>query len=60
MSRLQVHGFAEGAAAVGRPASRLAASSGLIDPHRFSDRAALPTITLTSARTAPLRAETTA
>lgn len=51
MSRLQVHGFEEDAAAVERLAGRLAAPSGLIDLHRFPDGEALPTVPLTGAAT---------
>lgn len=51
MSRLQVHGFAEDAAAVDRLAARLATSSGLIDLHRFPDGEVLPTVPLTGAAT---------
>lgn len=51
MSRLQVHGFAEDAAAVERLAGRLAAPCGLIDLHRFPDGEVLPTVPLTGAAT---------
>lgn len=51
MSGLEVHGFAEDAAAVERLASRLAAPHGLIDLHRFPDGEVLPTVPRTGART---------
>lgn len=51
MSRLEVHGFAEDAAAVGRLASRLAAPQGLVDLHRFPDGEVLPTVPVTAAGT---------
>ncbi|MBI5941477.1 MAG: ribose-phosphate diphosphokinase [Caulobacterales bacterium] len=51
MSRLQVHGFAEDAAAVERLAGRLAVPPGLIDLHRFPDGEVLPTVPLTGAAT---------
>lgn len=51
MSRVEVHGFAEDAAAVERLAGRLATPSGLIDLHRFPDGEVLPTVPQTGAAT---------
>lgn len=51
MSRVEVHGFAEDAAAVQRLADRLGAPQGLIDLHRFPDGETLPTVPLTGAAT---------
>lgn len=51
MSGLEVHGFAEDAAAVERLASRLAAPHALVDLHRFPDGEVLPTVPPTGART---------
>lgn len=54
MSRLEVHGFAEDAAAVGRLARQLAMPQGLIDLHRFPDGEVLPTVPQTGAATVAL------